>query len=272
MKPPGPPAPGAMVQQHMTRQYAKVQQRDRVLVLLALVMLIIMAWAYLIYLDLRQGTPAAAMMMPAGVAWTASDVLFMFMMWAIMMFAMMLPSVTPTVMIFERVRRQRQASGRAFAPAGAFVAGYLIAWAGFSGIATGINWWLHTNGFMSSMMGAAGPQIAGVLLVVAGVFQWTRLKDACRDHCRSPMSFLMQQWREGNSGAVVMGLHHGAYCLGCCWLLMLLLFVLGVMNLPWVALLTVIVLAEKTLPWGRYFSRAFGALLIPWGLWLVLFA
>ena len=252
--------------------YARVQHRDRLLVLLALAALIAMAWAYTLRIGLKQATMPDGMITSAGMAWSATDFVFMFVMWAVMMFAMMLPSVTPTVMIFEKVRRQRETSGRAFAPTAAFVTGYLITWVAFSMMATGLNWWLQGNGFMSSMMGSVGPQIAGTLLVVAGVFQWTRLKDTCLRHCRSPMSFLMQHWREKPAGAVLMGLHHGAYCLGCCWLLMLLLFVLGVMNLPWVALLTLMVLAEKTLPWGRYISRAFGLVLIPWGLWLALAA
>ena len=99
------------------------------------------------------------------------------------------------------------------------------------------------------------PRWAALLLIAAGIFQWTPLKDACLEHCRSPMSFLMHHWREGLKGAALMGLHHGGYCLGCCWLLMALLFVLGVMNLPWVAALTIVVLAEKTLPQGRALSR-----------------
>lgn len=252
--------------------YARAQHRDRLLVLLALAVLIALAWAYTLRIGLQQAAVPDGMMMPAGLPWSAADFFFMFVMWSVMMFAMMLPSVTPTVMIFEKVRRQREASGRPFAPSGAFVAGYLAAWTGFSFVATGLNWWLHGNGFLSSMMGSAGPQVAGTLLVVAGLFQWTPLKDSCLRHCRSPMSFLMQHWREKTSGAVFMGLHHGAYCLGCCWLLMLLLFVLGVMNLPWVALLTLIVLAEKTVPWGKFLSRSLGLLLIPWGLWLALAA
>jgi predicted metal-binding membrane protein len=144
-----------------------------------------------------------------------------------------------------------------------------MAWIGFSVLATVANWLLHISGSMSSMMGNVAPEVGGVLLIAAGAFQWTRLKNACLDHCRSPMSYLMQHWREGNSGAVLMGMHHGVYCLGCCWILMLLLFVLGVMNLPWVAVLTIVVLAEKTLPRGEILSRGLGILLVTWGAWLI---
>ena len=172
-------------------------------------------------------------------------------------------------MIFGRVREKREVAGRLFAPTGAFVVGYLLVWLGFSFLATIANWSLHTGGLMSSMMGKISPQMGGLLLIAAGVFQWTPLKNACLDHCRSPMSFLMQHWREGSSGAVLMGLHHGIYCLGCCWLLMLLLFVLGVMNLPWVAILTIVVLVEKTVPRGEILSLSLGVLLIGWGAWLI---
>ena len=228
-----------------------------------------LAWGYTIYLGAQHASMAEAMAMPNMMQWTLTDFAFMLVMWAVMMFAMMLPSVTPTVMIFGRVREKREAVGRPFAPTGAFVSGYLLVWVGFSLVATIINWWLHMNGSMTSMMGSVAPVAGGALLIVAGLFQWTLLKDACLDHCRSPMSFLMQHWREGTSGAMTMGLHHGIYCLGCCWMLMLLLFVLGVMNLPWVAVLTIVVLAEKTLPYGQILSRTLGLLLVGWGAWLI---
>lgn len=249
--------------------YTAIAKRDRLLVLAAMFALAALAWGYTIYLAAQNASMAGAMTMPNTAQWSRTDFVFMFVMWAVMMFAMMLPSVTPTVMIFERVREKRELTGRAFAPTGAFVSGYLIAWVGFSLLATIFNWWLHSSGSMTSMMGKAAPVAGGVLLILAGLFQWTPLKDACLDHCRSPMSFLMQHWREGNSGALLMGLHHGTYCLGCCWMLMLLLFVLGVMNLPWVALLTIVVLAEKTLPYGRTLSRTLGVVLIGWGAFLI---
>jgi predicted metal-binding membrane protein len=249
--------------------YSAIEKRDRRLVLGALAVLAALAWGYTIYLGAQHASMAGAMARPMAMKWTLLDFAFMLVMWAVMMFAMMLPSVTPTVMIFGRVRERRELSGRPFAPTGAFVSGYLLAWVGFSLVATGINWWLHTNGSMTSMMGKIAPVAGGSLLIVAGLFQWTPIKDACLDHCRSPMSFLMQHWREGSSGAMMMGLHHGTYCLGCCWMLMLLLFVLGVMKLPWVALVTIVVLAEKVLPHGRIISRSLGLFLIVWGAWLI---
>jgi predicted metal-binding membrane protein len=235
-----------------------------------MVALIALSWAYTVHLGVQHASMADTMAMPSLMQWSALDFVFMLVMWAVMMFAMMLPSVTPTVMIFGRVRERREAAGRPFVPTGAFVSGYLLAWVGFSLLATAANWGLHAAGWLSSMMGQVAPLAGGALLVAAGVFQSTPLKNACLDHCRSPMGFLMQHWREGTWGAAVMGLHHGTYCLGCCWLLMALLFVLGVMNLPWVAVLTIVVLAEKTLPGGQAISRGLGIILIVWGIWLLL--
>lgn len=246
-----------------------VARRDRLLVFGAVIILAGLAWAYTIHLGLTMSSQPMGMAMPMMMAWSVTDFVFMFVMWAVMMFAMMLPSVTPTVMIYERVRAKRAEAGRPFAPTGGFVLGYLLVWVGFSLAATVLNWWLHSNGALSSMMGRVVPTTAGVLLIVAGLFQWSPLKDACLDHCRSPMGFLTAHWREGTPGAVQMGLHHGAYCLGCCWMLMILLFALGVMNLVWVATLTIIVLAEKTLPHGRYVSRGIGVLLIGWGVRMI---
>lgn len=246
-----------------------IPRRDRAMVLGALVVLSALAWAYTIHLGLREPSMPMGGDMTMPMAWTAADFLFMFVMWAVMMFAMMLPSVTPTVMIYERVRAKREAAARPFVPTMSFVAGYLVAWIGFSLVATALNWWLHAEGSLSSMMGRVAPTVGGVLLIIAGLFQWTPVKDACLEHCRSPMGFLMAHWREGIVGALRMGLHHGAYCLGCCWLLMLLLFALGVMNLPWVAVLTVVVLAEKVLPYGRYLSRGLGLAMLVWGISLI---
>lgn len=250
--------------------YHGTLKRDRRLVLSAMVLLATLAWTYTVYLGVQHPMMAGTMTMPTMLQWSTADVVFMFIMWSLMMFAMMLPSVTPTVMIFGRVREKRKVTGRIYAPTGAFVSGYLLVWVGFSLLATSANWLLHTGGSMSSMMGKVGPLTGGLFLIVAGAFQWTPLKNACLEHCRSPMSFLMQHWREGNSGATLMGLHHGIYCLGCCWLMMLLLFVLGVMNLPWVAVLTIVVLAEKIIPRGEILSRGLGVLLIGWGAWLII--
>lgn len=240
-----------------------IPKRDRFWVFASIAVLTALAWTYTVYLGLQNT------LMPKFMAWSAIDFLFMFVMWAVMMFAMMLPAVTPAVMVFGRVQAKRSVSGRPSVIILAFVTGYLIVWAGFSLIATLGNWALHASGALTGMMGKVGPQAGGALLVAAGIFQWTQAKSACLEHCRSPIGFLTQNWREGKTGAVLMGLAHGGYCLGCCWLLMLLLFVFGVMNLTWVAVLALVVLAEKTLPFGRQISRFFGAVFLISGLVLI---
>lgn len=209
------------------------------------------------------------MVMPANHAWTFADFIAMFIMWSVMMVAMMLPSATPMILLFARVNRKRQLQGGLRNPVELFIGGYLLVWAGFSVLATLLNWGLHQGGNLTSMIGRTTPVIAGVTLLAAGLFQWTPLKYACLTQCRSPLGFLMGHWREGRLGAVQMGIHHGLFCLGCCWLLMLLLFVLGVMNLVWIAALTLFVLSEKILPAGFLVGRVAGLIMIAWGIWLI---
>jgi predicted metal-binding membrane protein len=240
--------------------------------LAALVVLCVFAWVYLIYLDIRMSGagPAMAAYMPMNHAWSFADAVSMFVMWAVMMAAMMLPSVSPMVLLYARTVRHRAAMGRVGQPVGLFVIGYCLAWAGFSLAATAGNWGLHRLGFLTSAMGRSSAPIGGTLLILAGLYQWTPLKDACLTRCRSPVGFLADHWREGRLGAIAMGVHHGAYCVGCCWLLMALLFVLGVMNLLWIAVLAGLVLLEKVAPRGALVSRAAGALFVIWGVGLIL--
>jgi predicted metal-binding membrane protein len=245
--------------------FSDAMRRDRAVVLASIITLTVLAWIYTAYLAGNVAQMPESMAMPSLGRWGAVEFTFMLIMWTIMMVAMMLPSATPMILLFGKICEKRKIERRPFAPAMAFVAGYLLVWVGFSLFATALNWVLHASGQLSSMMGHTPPIVGGAILVAAGVFQWTPLKAVCLEHCRSPMGFLMVYWREGTGGAMKMGLHHGAYCLGCCWMLMVLLFVLGVMNLPWVAVLTVFILAEKVLPGGTWLSRILGGLLVIWG-------
>jgi predicted metal-binding membrane protein len=250
---------------------------DRVLVALSILAMCALAWVYLIYLasempPTASGTISTSMTMSADHAWGLPDFASMFVMWSVMMVAMMLPSATPMILLYERVNRRRESQGRIGNPIALFIGGYLLVWIGFSVLATLMNWALHSGGLLSSMMGRVTPVVAGISLLAAGTYQWTTLKYTCLTHCRSPVGFLMANWYEGRWGAVRMGARHGLYCLGCCWLLMVLLFVLGVMNLLWIAVLTVFVLAEKVVPGGQLLSRISGLLMIGWGGWLVFLA
>ena len=150
-----------------------------------------------------------------------------------------------------------------------FLAGYLVVWATFSVLATAAQWGLHTVSMLSPMMAITSPLLGGVLLLAAGVYQWTPLKHACLSKCRSPLGFVLNEWREGGWGAFLMGLKHGAYCTGCCWSLMVLLLVAGVMNLLWVAAIAGLVLLEKVAPAGDRLGRVAGAVLVGWGVWMV---
>jgi predicted metal-binding membrane protein len=250
-------------------------KRDRAVVVLGMAVTTGLSWAYLVYDAKRMQTGqgacsrCAAMAMPAAGPWSAADLSMLFVMWAVMMVGMMVPSVAPTVLMFAMVNRRRRQESRPYVPAGLFLLGYLIAWAGFSALATVGQAALHKAALLSPMMVGTSPVVGGGLLLLAGLFQWTPIKRACLTHCRSPLTVLMTDWRDGPRGAVVMGVRHGTFCIGCCWLLMALLFVAGVMNLVWVAALTAFVLLEKATRLGPWLGRAGGVLLVGWGAWMM---
>jgi predicted metal-binding membrane protein len=201
-------------------------------------------------------------------SWSALNFGLTAVMWAVMMVAMMLPSAAPMILIYGLARRRQQEKGRGgdYASNGAFAAGYLFVWAGFSLAATGLQWGLEQAALLLPTMVSASPWLGGGLLIGAGLYQFTPLKQACLVRCRAPFEFLSRHWRPGAGGAFAMGLHHGAYCLGCCWVLMALLFVLGVMNLAWVGALAAFVLLEKLIPRGALLGRLAGVALIAWGI------
>ena len=253
-------------------------RRDRAVVLVAILIIAAIAWAYTVYVaesgtgmgDMGTGMSMAVADMRS---WSAVDFGLMFVMWAVMMVAMMAPSAAPMVLMFAAVNRKRREREAPYVPTAVFLAGYVIVWAAFSVVATLGNWGLHQASLLSSMMGASTTgYLGGALLLAAGAFQFSPLKYACLKQCRTPMGFLMTSWREGHRGAMRMGLEHGAYCLGCCWALMLLLFVLGVMNLVWIAALAAFVLAEKVAPMSEWVSRGSGVLLAGWGVWAIVTA
>jgi predicted metal-binding membrane protein len=252
-----------------------ILKRDRLLVLAGLTGITALAWGYMVH-EARAMTNTgvcccAGMKMggPDTNSWSAPQLVPLFLMWAEMMVAMMIPSAAPMILMFAGLNRKRLEQQRPFVPTGIFVLGYLAAWTAFSALAAAAQWTLHGLALLSPRMAASSPFLGGALLVAAGVFQWTPLKNACLTHCRSPLAFLMADWREGKAGAFVMGLKHGAFCTGCCWLLMAILFVAGVMNMWWVAVISVVVLLEKITPKGLWLGRTAGIFLIIWGGWLL---
>ena len=242
---------------------------DRRRVLVGLGVIVALAWAYLLYMGWgmeHMDAGAAMSIMPHMISWNARDLALVFVMWAIMMAAMMLPSAAPMVLMFATLNRHRRDHEQTVVPVSAFVGGYLAIWTAFSGLATFAQWGLLEASLVTPMMASTSDLLGGGLLIAAGIFQFTSLKHACLAKCRSPLAFIMTEWRDGTGGALVMGLRHGAYCTGCCWLLMALLFVFGVMNLIWIALLSAFVLIEKLLPRARWLSPGSGVLLIAWGV------
>jgi predicted metal-binding membrane protein len=216
-----------------------------------------------------EGMSMAATMAPRIRPWSARDLAFTFAMWAVMMVAMMVPSASPLILLHLGTQRRQGSTGHATPATGAFVLGYLLVWTGFSAVATFLQWGLERLALLSPMMVGTSDVFGGTVLAAAGIYQLTPIKEACLRHCRSPVGFIMHHWRPGTRGALVMGLHHGLYCIGCCWLLMALLFVGGVMNLVWIAALSVLVLLEKLLPGGELLARATGGALLAAGGWLL---
>jgi predicted metal-binding membrane protein len=204
--------------------------------------------------------------------WTPSYAALILSMWWVMMIAMMLPSAASMLLLFARVNRKERSGGRPYVPTAAFAGGYLGVWAGFSAAATALQWHLEHVGLLSSTMATSSLWLGAAILVAAGAWQLTPIKSACLRHCRSPLSFLLHGWRRGYAGAFRMGLGHGAYCLGCCWFLMSLLFFGGIMNLYWIIGLAIFILAEKTMPMGQWFGRVIGIGLVVWGGLLIVTA
>ncbi|MBI3601972.1 MAG: DUF2182 domain-containing protein [Candidatus Omnitrophica bacterium] len=242
---------------------------QRRLILISLGVLVAVAWVVMVYqarqMTLNKSVCCLAVVHPWQVAegWSALT------MWVVMMAGMMVPSAVPMVLMFAALNRRRGDGYNTVVSTWFFVGGYLIVWAGFSVLATALQWYLQQQALLSAFMASAHPWFGGFLLILAGVFQWTPLKQTCLRFCQTPFGFLMTGWRQGNGGALVMGLHHGMYCVGCCWALMGLLFVLGVMNLWWILALSFFVLAEKVIPPQMAFSRMAGWALVIWGLVLV---
>jgi predicted metal-binding membrane protein len=246
-----------------------ILRRDRLVLAASLTVLTLLAWAYLLYLAWDMQHMDMEMAMPQMQAWGAVEYVLMFVMWAVMMAAMMIPSAAPMILMFARVNRERRGQQRPYVPTAVFLAGYLTVWTVFSALATLVQGALHQAALLSPMMVSTSPVLGGALLFAAGAFQFTPLKSTCLDHCRSPLLVIMSEWREGAQGAFVMGLRHGSYCAGCCWILMALLFVAGVMNLLWVAAITVFVLVEKAAPQGVWVGRTAGLALIAAGALMI---
>ncbi len=248
-----------------TLDLQKLLRHDNAIVIVCLTLAIGFSWLYILA---GAGMPMdMSGMMMARLDWDVGYSLLMFFMWWIMMVAMMLPSAAPMILLFAFLNR-KSAKGTSHNIA-AFIAAYVFVWGGFSVVAVALQWGLEESALLSPTMISADLIFGGVLLIASGVWQLTPLKHACLRHCRAPIQFFAQGWRKGAGGAFRMGLEHGAYCLGCCWVLMALLFYGGVMNFWWIAGLALYVLIEKITPAGHWVGRGTGVLLIVWGLGVI---
>ncbi len=249
-------------------------KRDRTIVLVALISVVLLSWVYVLTgagmrlsvfeMTRMSGSGAMGVLVPA--QWSREYAGVMFLMWWVMMIAMMLPSATPMVLLFAMMNRKQKEKGNAYVPTVLFASAYLVVWAWFSVVAVAVQWGLEATALLSPMLVSTSAFLGGGLLLAAGIYQLTPIKQACLKHCRSPLQFVLSHWRSGRRGAFRMGVEHGAYCVGCCWFLMGLLFFGGVMNLYWIIGLAVFVLMEKTIPAGHWFSYGVGVLLILCGI------
>jgi predicted metal-binding membrane protein len=250
-------------------------KRDRLIIVVAIAFTAAVAWSYTVHEARRMNVTGvcACLGMEMGgpdlASWSAATFLPLFLMWSVMMVAMMLPSAAPVLLTFATVARNRRLAERPYVPVAIFAAGYITIWCVFSLLAAAGQWLLHRAALLSPMMASSSATFAGALLLVAGIFQFTPLKRSCLTRCRAPLDFIMTRWREGWRGAFGMGLEHGAFCAGCCWALMALLFVFGVMNVLWIAALTIIVSLEKLLRPAKWFSAVAGIALVGWGIWVI---
>jgi predicted metal-binding membrane protein len=260
-------------------------RRDRIVVSIALICITVLAWLYVLRLaaDMEMGgmdlsgmrmvsTGLRMVMSPSRKAWNIQEFSLMFVMWAVMMVGMMAPSVAPVVLLYVNVRRRAVMDGQPFASTGWFVGGYLLAWSGFSFLATVAQWALERNALLTPMMVMASIRLGGLLLMITGLYQWSPLKRLCLAHCTSPITFLQRHggFRRDAPKSLALGIQHGIYCLGCCWALMVLLFVGGVMNVTWIAGISVLVLVEKATSAGRAIGRIAGIGLVAAGGWLLI--
>jgi predicted metal-binding membrane protein len=246
-------------------------RRDRTVVLAGLLGLTALAWLHLAHMAL--GTEAGAMAeaaMAAPAPWDAARFALALATWAVMMVTMMLPGAAPMVLLFAAIERKRGAGPELPSRIAAFVLGYLLVWAAFSVAAVAAQWALSEAALLSPALASTSAVLGGALFVAAGLYQLTPLKHACLRRCRSPIRFLAASWRLGTTGALRMGLAHGAWCVGCCWPLMGLLFAGGVMNLLWVAAIAGFVLVEKAAPRGELAARTGGGLMLAFGAYLLL--
>ena len=285
----------------MNNQIPKAPLKDRMIVYVGVASIILVSWAYIIGMGWHMGTlpfsepmqmdmntmdmdkmdmsmdnqgglinSLITWMPPSQGAWLSSDFFLLFLMWSVMMIAMMTPSILPMVMLFTAINEKNKTQNKPYASPFNLLFGYLLSWILFSLVITLPQYSLHQAELLNPMMEPTHAYVGALFLILAGLYQFTPFKDACLSVCQSPLSFMMNNWRDGNLGAFLIGYKHGFYCVGCCWVLMLTLFALGVMNIMWVAILTIFVLFEKlSYKYPKQYRYVTGVIFILWGLFLI---
>ena len=285
----------------MNNQIPKAPLKDRMIVYVGVASIILVSWAYIIGMGWHMGTlpfsepmqmdmktmdmdkmdmamdnqgglinSLITWMPPSQGAWLSSDFFLLFLMWSVMMIAMMTPSILPMVMLFTAINEKNKTQNKPYASPFNLLFGYLLSWILFSFVITLPQYSMHQAELLNPMMEPTHAYVGALFLILAGLYQFTPFKDACLTVCQSPLSFMMNNWRDGNLGAFLIGYKHGFYCVGCCWVLMLTLFALGVMNIMWVAILTIFVLFEKlSYKYPKQYRYITGVIFISWGLFLI---
>ena len=237
----------------------KFLSNDRLIVLAGIAIVSLIAWMHMAGMSFRD---ESLLSHHSVFHWRARVFLSHFIMWIVMMVAMMLPTAGPMILTFATISRGQREKKQPYVNTFVFVFGYIIVSTGYSLLATILQWWLHTHDMLNSLGASSSFILTGILLCIAGVYQWSSLKHACLRFCRNPFNFLMGNWREGSAGALYMGFKHGLLCAGCCWALMSLMFVGGVMNLLWMVVITAVILIEKVAPKGDIFAKIAGIAMI----------
>jgi predicted metal-binding membrane protein len=260
---------GVAPQAALDRGIEATLRRDRRVVTASLVLVVALAWLYL-WRDAAAMSHMGMADMPMAHALGAGTLALTFVMWAVMMVGMMLPSTAPTILLYGALVRKNGERGTVLPAVWVFTSGYLAVWMGFSLVVTLLQVALEQAALVTPMMVSASKGLSAAILIAAGIYQWLPVKQACLSKCRNPLQFFVTRWRTGAGGAFRMGAEHGLFCVGCCWMLMLLLFVAGVMNLVWIALIAGFVFVEKLLPAGKFTSGFASVALVLSGLFLLI--
>ena len=239
---------------------------DSAEVITGIAIILAASWAFVAWMTLDSSHSIVKLMMPINASWSLSSIVAVFVMWTMMMLAMMLPSAAPMILNFDRISKHRSNHSTSRPDSLVFVGTYVVVWVACSVLATGLQWGLQRSGMLSTMITSQSAWLASSIFILAGSYQFSPLKHACLGRCRNPLIFLMQEWREGLSGVWIMGLKHGLYCAGCCWALMLLLFTAGAMNLVWILFLMLLVAFEKWPHSPIWITHTYGAVLVLTGI------